>query len=568
MNKRFLFVAVMICFLHSASYCQNSTDAGGQLESIAGNSGVFSFLLELANSQNLENFQCNNNRSSGGDSFRISFLIKDYDSLQKFIDTFNSKYPVGIDQFSLKPAVSATDNTGKLNITMTLNAGSRQSPVVADLFKPLVVNDFQFFSPGKTPLDLMIFSMNYVSGKQKTVSLLAIDIDNVKNFASRAQNFHVSRISKSNFGTGNLFNFDINETSAAISDQGVPDVISAFSSLSSQINADEVAMNFSSSGKPVWSISGTFKIDSAVSLFEIIKSQNIGDISSLELFLSNDKNRLKGKIFVSQNDKMSLSAAQLSGTLAISWPVFGEGEIKLYSDSNSKAIKASVYDSSTIPEIQGTAATSGWKSVEKKVFSDENGKEYTLLVFDLPGEDVVKGDSQTSEFDDSSVDFGKIISKTGSGANIELTLAIGPENFGKFVDFIKAGKNGSIKRFTASRNEAGNYYFTIYCSGKGGSYSAFEKTVASFFTKYFPFFSGDKTKTAGLVLAEFSYTSDGKIKITGTTPKSGLIFSHLFKSLESIPGITEPFFQSGNYFDSPEGRMMNFQATARGASAQ
>jgi hypothetical protein len=564
----FISVAVMISILNMAAFCQNSSDASGHLESIAGNSGVFSFMLELANSYNLENFQCNNNRSTTGDSFRTSFLIKDIDSLQNFIDTFNSKYPVEIVQLSLKPAVSTTDNTGRLNISMTLNEGNRQSHVVADLFKPLVVKDYQFFTPGKNPQDLMIFSMSYVNGKQKTVSLLATDMDNVKNFTSRAQNFFVSRISKSNFGTGNLFNFDINETSSAISESDIPDVISVFSQLSSQINADEVARNTSSSGKPIWTISGTFKFDSSVSLFERIKSQNIGDISSLEIFLSNDKNRLKGKIFVSQNEKMALSAAQLSGTLAINWPVFGEGEIKLYSDSNSKAIKASVYESSTIPEIQGAAATSGWKSAEKKVFSDENGKKYTLLVFNLAGEEVVTGDPQTSEFGDSTVDFGKIISKTGSGSNIELTLAIAPENFGRFIDFIKSGKNGSIKRFAATRNEAGNYYFTVYLSGKGGSFSAFEKTVASFFTKYFPFFSGDKIQTSGLVLTEFSYTSDGKIKISGTTPKSGLIFSHLFKSLESIPGITEPFFHSGNYFDSPEGRIMNFHATARGASAQ
>ena len=53
-------------------------------------------------------------------------------------------------------------------------------------------------------------------------------------------------------------------------------------------------------------------------------------------------------------------------------------------------------------------------------------------------------------------------------------------------------------------------------------------------------------------------TFGDNVTIKGIADKSGLVFSDLFPILNSIRSISSPFFERGTFFDSEEGRKMEY----------
>lgn len=67
----------------------------------------------------------------------------------------------------------------------------------------------------------------------------------------------------------------------------------------------------------------------------------------------------------------------------------------------------------------------------------------------------------------------------------------------------------------------------------------------------------------GLIVTGVTVEQPDRFAVTGLTLKSRLIFSDLFPALQKIPGVIEPFFETGRYRDHKAGRLMFFTVTAR-----
>lgn len=68
----------------------------------------------------------------------------------------------------------------------------------------------------------------------------------------------------------------------------------------------------------------------------------------------------------------------------------------------------------------------------------------------------------------------------------------------------------------------------------------------------------NKGKNKNITVTMIETTFGDNVTIKGIADKSGLVFSDLFPILNSIRSISSPFFERGTFFDSEEGRKMEY----------